>query len=123
MTFVGSDRIPALPPRHAGISRMVIARGTTEGGDSYNLALVLAALVFVVALTGFILHKNQLGRSNIRHRRIGRKRAAHRHPNVRQTQFLRLCLRGRPGGAGGILHGSMNRMAETVQPCRAGNCR
>jgi len=111
LTFVGSDRISALPPDMREFSRMVIARGTTEGGDFYNLPWSLAALVFVVALTGFILHKTMLGRSIFAiggsvesARRIG--------INVRQTQFFVYVYVGALAGLAGILHGSMNRMAD-----------
>jgi simple sugar transport system permease protein len=111
LTFVGSDRISALPPDMREFSRMVIARGTTEGGDFYNLPWSLAALVGVVALTGFILHKTMLGRSIFAiggsvesARRIG--------INVRRTQFFVYVYVGALAGLAGILHGSMNRMAD-----------
>lgn len=111
LTFVGSDRISALPPDMREFSRMVIARGTTPGGDFYNLPWAFAALVIVVLLTAFLLHKTMLGRSIYAlggsvesARRIG--------INVRRTQFFVYIYVGALAGLAGILHGSMGRMAD-----------
>jgi simple sugar transport system permease protein len=111
LTFVGSDRISALPPDMREFSRLVIARGTTPGGDFYNLPWSLAALAFVIVLTAFILHKTMLGRSIFAlggsvesARRIG--------IDVRRTQFFVYVYAGALAGLAGILHGSMGRMAD-----------
>jgi simple sugar transport system permease protein len=56
LTFIGSQRISALPPEMRGFSRMMIARGTTEAGSFYAIPWAVAALVIVVLLTLFILH-------------------------------------------------------------------
>lgn len=111
LTFVGSERISALPPEMRNFSRMMIARGTTESGDFYALPWALAALVFVILLTAFIIHKTMLGRSIFAlggsvesARRIG--------INVRRTQFFVYVYVGALAGLAGILHGSMGRMAD-----------
>lgn len=111
LTFVGSDRISALPPDMREFSRMMIARGTTEGGDFYALPWSLAALVGVILLTAFILHKTMLGRSIFAlggsvesARRLG--------IDVRRTQFFVYVYVGALAGLAGILHGSMGRMAD-----------
>jgi simple sugar transport system permease protein len=111
LTFVGSDRISALPPDMREFSRLVIARGTTPGGDFYNLPWSLAALAGVIVLTAFILHKTMLGRSIFAlggsvesARRIG--------IDVRRTQFFVYVYAGALAGLAGILHGSMGRMAD-----------
>lgn len=111
LTFVGSDRISALPPDMREFSRLVIARGTTPGGDFYNLPWSLAALAGVIALTAFILHRTMLGRSIFAlggsvesARRIG--------IDVRRIQFFVYVYVGALAGLAGILHGSMNRMAD-----------
>jgi len=111
LTFVGSDRISALPPDMREFSRLVIARGTTPGGDFYNLPWSLAALAGVILLTAFILHKTMLGRSIFAlggsiesARRIG--------IDVRRVQFFVYVYAGALAGLAGILHGSMGRMAD-----------
>ncbi|MEO0999038.1 MAG: ABC transporter permease [Pseudomonadota bacterium] len=111
LTFVGSDRISALPPEMREFSRMMIARGTTEGGSFYALPWSLAALVGVILLTAFILHKTMLGRAIFAiggsvesARRIG--------INVRATQFFVYVYVGALAGLAGVLHGSMGRMAD-----------
>lgn len=111
LTFIGSERISALPPEMRGFSRMMIARGTTEAGDFYALPWALAALIFVVALTWFILHKTMLGRSIFA---IGGSQESARRIgiNVRATQFFIYVYVGALAGLAGIIHGSMGRMAD-----------
>ena len=111
LTFVGSERISALPPEMRNFSRLMIARGTTEGGNFYALPWALAALVFVVVLTWFILQKTMLGRSIFAiggsvesARRIG--------INVRATQFFIYVYVGALAGLAGIIFGAMGRMAD-----------
>lgn len=111
LTFIGSQRISALPPEMREFSRMMIARGTTEAGSFYAVPWAFAALVIVVALTLFILHKTMLGRSIFAiggsvesARRIG--------VNVRATQFFVYCYVGALAGLAGIIHGAMGRMAD-----------
>ncbi len=111
LTFVGSDRISALPPDMREFSRLMIARGTTEGGSFYSLPWSLAALVVVILLTAFILHKTMLGRSIFAlggsvesARRLG--------IDVRKTQMFVYVYVGVLAGLAGILHGSMGRMAD-----------
>jgi simple sugar transport system permease protein len=111
LTFVGSERISALPPEMREFSRMMIARGTTQGGDFYSLPWSLAALAGVIVLTAVILHKTMLGRSIFAlggsvesARRIG--------IDVRRTQFFVYVYAGALAGLAGILHGSMGRMAD-----------
>lgn len=111
LTFVGSDRISALPPAMRDFSRLVIARGTTESGNFYSLPWAFAALVGVIVLTWFILQKTMLGRSIYAlggsvesARRIG--------VNVRATQIFVYVYVGALAGLAGIIHGSMGRMAD-----------
>ena len=111
LTFVGSDRISALPPEMRNFSRLVIARGTTDGGNFYSLPWALVALVAVIVLTWFILHKTMLGRSIYAlggsvesARRIG--------VNVRATQVFVYVYVGALAGLAGIIHGAMGRMAD-----------
>ena len=111
LTFVGSERISKLPPEMRGFSRSMIARGTTEGGSFYALPLAFAALVLVVVLTWFILHRTVLGRSIFAiggsvesARRIG--------IDVRATQFFVYVYVGALAGLAGIIHGSLGRMAD-----------
>lgn len=111
LTFIGSERISALPPEMRGFSRMMIARGTTQAGDFYALPWALTALIFVVALTWFILHKTMLGRSIFA---IGGSQESARRIgiNVRATQFFIYVYVGALAGLAGIIHGSMGRMAD-----------
>lgn len=111
LTFVGSERISALPPEMRGFSRMVIARGTTEGGSFYSLPWAVAALVFVVVLTWFILQKTMLGRSIFA---IGGSLESARRVgiNVRAVQFFVYVYVGALAGLAGIIHASMGRMAD-----------
>ena len=111
LTFVGSDRISALPPDMREFSRLMIARGTTEGGDFYSLPWSLAAFVGVIVLTAIILRKTMLGRSIFAlggsvesARRLG--------IDVRRTQMFVYVYVGALAGLAGILHGSMGRMAD-----------
>lgn len=111
LTFVGSDRISALPPDMREFSRMMIARGTTEGGHFYSLPWAFAALVAVLAVTWLILQKSMLGRaiyavggSVESARRIG--------VDVRMTQFFVYVYVGALAGLAGIIHGAMGRMAD-----------
>ena len=111
LTFVGSERISKLPPGMRDFSRAVIARGTTEAGNFYALPLAFAALVIVVVLTWFILHKTLLGRSIFAiggslesARRIG--------VNVRAIQFFVYIYAGALAGLAGIIHGSLGRMSD-----------
>lgn len=111
LTFIGSERISALPPEMREFSRMMIARGTTESGNFYSLPWAFAALVLVIALTWFILQKTMLGRaifaiggSHESARRIG--------INVKATQFFIYVYVGMLAGLAGIIFGSMGRMAD-----------
>ena len=111
LTFIGSQRISALPPEMREFSRMMIARGTTEAGNFYAIPWAFAALVIVVILTFFILHKTMLGRSIFAiggsiesARRIG--------VNVKGTQFFVYCYVGAIAGLAGIINGAMGRMAD-----------
>jgi simple sugar transport system permease protein len=111
LTFVGSQRISALPPEMRDFSRLMIARGTTEGGSFYALPWAFAGLVLAVVLTWFILHRTMLGRSIYAlggsvesARRIG--------INVRRTQFFVYVYVGALAGLAGIIHASMSRMAD-----------
>ncbi|MEM9902546.1 MAG: ABC transporter permease [Pseudomonadota bacterium] len=111
LTFVGSDRISALPPEMRNFSRLVIARGNTEAGNFYSLPWAFAALVLVIVLTWFILQKTMLGRSIYAlggsvesARRIG--------VNVRRTQVFVYVYVGALAGLAGIIHGAMGRMAD-----------
>jgi len=111
LTFVGSERISKLPPQMREFSRSMIVRGTTEGGSFYALPLAFAALVAVIVLTWFILHRTLLGRSIFAiggsvesARRIG--------INVRGTQCFVYVYVGALAGLAGIIHGSLGRMAD-----------
>ena len=111
LTFVGSERISALPPGMRDFSRAVIVRGTTEAGSFYALPLAFGALVLVVVLTWFILHRTMLGRSIFAlggsiesARRVG--------VNVRATQMFVYVYVGALAGLAGIIHGALGRMAD-----------
>ncbi len=111
LTFVGSERISALPPGMRDFSRAMIVRGTTEGGSFYALPLAFGALVLVVVLTWFILHRTMLGRSIFAlggsvesARRIG--------IDVRGVQMFVYVYVGALAGLAGIIHGSLGRMAD-----------
>ena len=111
LTFVGSERISKLPPGMRDFSRAVIARGTTEAGNFYALPLAFAALVIVVVLTWFILHKTLLGRSIFA---IGGSLESARRIgiNVRAIQFFVYIYAGALAGLAGIIHGSLGRMSD-----------
>lgn len=111
LTFIGSQRISALPPEMRDFSRGVIARGTTESGSFYSFPWALAALVVVIVLTWFILHKTMLGRSIYA---IGGSAESARRLgiNVKATQFFVYVYVGVLAGLAGIIHGSMGRMAD-----------
>lgn len=47
LTFVGSQRISALPPEMRDFSRGVLARGTTEAGNFYSIPWSVLALLGV----------------------------------------------------------------------------
>ena len=111
LTFVGSQRISALPPDMRGFSRLMVARGTTEGGSFYALPLAFVALALVILLTWFLLNYTMLGRSIYAvggsvesARRIG--------INVLRIQFFVYVYVGMLAGLAGIIHGSMSRMAD-----------
>jgi simple sugar transport system permease protein len=111
LTFVGSQRISDLPPEMRDFSRLMIARGTTEGGSFYALPLAFAGLVLAVGLTWFILHRTMLGRSIYA---IGGSAESARRIgiNVRRTQFFVYVYVGALAGLAGIIHASMSRMAD-----------
>ena len=111
LTFVGSERISKLPPGMRDFSRAVIARGTTEAGNFYALPLAFAALLIVVVLTWFILHKTLLGRSIFA---IGGSLESARRIgiNVRAIQFFVYIYAGALAGLAGIIHGSLGRMSD-----------
>ncbi|MFK7995976.1 MAG: ABC transporter permease [Granulosicoccus sp.] len=111
LTFVGSERISKLPPGMRDFSRSMIARGTTDAGNFYALPLAFAALVVVVILTWFILHKTTLGRSIFA---IGGSVESARRVgiNVRAIQFFVYVYVGALAGLAGIIHGSLGRMAD-----------
>lgn len=111
LTFVGSDRISKLPPEMREFSRTMLARGTTEAGHFYALPLAFAALVVVVVLTWFILHRTMLGRSIFA---IGGSLESARRIgiDVRRVQFFVYVYVGALAGLAGIIHGSLGRMAD-----------
>ena len=111
LTFVGSQRISALPPEMRDFSRGVLARGTTEAGSFYSIPWSVLALLGAVVLTWFILQKTMIGRAiyaiggnSESARRIG--------INVRWTQFFVYVYVGTLAGLAGIIHGSVGRMAD-----------
>lgn len=111
LTFIGSQRISALPPEMRDFSRGVLARGTTEAGNFYSIPWSVLALVGVIVLTWFILQKTMLGRSIYAiggsvesARRIG--------INVKWTQFFVYVYVGALAGLAGIIHGATGRMAD-----------
>ena len=111
LTFVGSQRISALPPEMRDFSRGVLARGTTEAGHFYSIPWSVLALAAVIVVSWFILQKTILGRaiyaiggSQESARRIG--------INVRQVQFFVYVFVGMLAGLAGIIHGSVGRMAD-----------
>ena len=111
LTFIGSQRISALPPEMRDFSRGVIARGTTESGSFYSFPWGLAALIVVLVLTWFILQKTMLGRSIYA---IGGSAESARRIgiNVKATQFFVYVYVGVLAGLAGIIHGSTGRMAD-----------
>ena len=111
LTFVGSQRISALPPEMRDFSRGVLARGTTEAGSFYSIPWSVLALIGVVVLTWFILHKTMLGRSIYA---IGGSVESARRLgiNVKATQFFVYVYVGALAGLAGIIHGATGRMAD-----------
>jgi len=110
LTFVGSKLISNLPPEMRAFSRLMVVRGTNADGSFYSLPWAFAALVLVVVLTWFILHKTMLGRAIFAiggsvesARRIG--------INVRKVQFFIYVYVGILSGLAGIIHASMSRVA------------
>jgi simple sugar transport system permease protein len=110
LTFVGSKLISNLPPEMRAFSRLMVVRGTNADGSFYSLPWAFAALVLVVVLTWFILHKTMLGRAIFAiggsvesARRIG--------INVRKVQFFVYVYVGILSGLAGIIHASMSRVA------------
>ncbi|MEL6819018.1 MAG: ABC transporter permease [Pseudomonadota bacterium] len=111
LTFVGSQRISALPPEMRDFSRGVLARGTTEAGNFYSIPWSVLALVGVIVLTWFILQKTMLGRSI--YAIGGNPESARRIGiNVPWTQFFIYVYVGALAGLAGIIHGSVGRMAD-----------
>lgn len=111
LTFIGSQRISALPGEMRDFSRGVLARGTTEAGSFYSIPWSVLALLGVIVLTWIILRKTMLGRSIFAiggsiesARRIG--------INVKWTQFFVYVYVGALAGLAGIIHGSVGRMAD-----------
>jgi simple sugar transport system permease protein len=111
LTFIGSQRISALPPEMRDFSRGVLARGTTEAGSFYSIPWSVLALLGVVVLTWFILHKTMLGRSIYA---IGGSVESARRLgiNVKATQFFVYVYVGALAGLAGIIHGATGRMAD-----------
>ncbi len=111
LTFVGSDRISALPPDMREFSRMMIARGTTEAGHFYAIPWAFAALVLVIVVTWAILTKTMLGRSIYA---IGGSLESARRIgiDVRRVQFFVYVYVGALAGLAGGIHGAMGRMAD-----------
>ena len=111
LTFVGSDRISAIPPAMRDFSRGVLARGTTEAGNFYSFPWAVLALVGVVVVTWFILQRTMLGRSIYA---IGGSTESARRVgiNVTGTQFFVYLYVGMLAGLAGIIHGSVGRMAD-----------
>lgn len=110
LTFVGSKLISNLPPEMRVFSRWMMVRGTNADGSFYSLPWAFGALVIVVVLTWFILHKTMLGRAIFAiggsvesARRIG--------INVRGVQFFIYVYVGVLSGLAGIIHASMSRVA------------
>ncbi len=110
LTFVGSRLISNLPPGMRDFSRLTMLRGTNADGSFYSLPWAFAALVAVVVLTWFILHRTMLGRAIFAvggsvesARRIG--------IDVRRVQFFVYVYVGALAGLAGIIHASMARVA------------
>jgi len=110
LTFVGSQLISNMPPGLREFSRLFMLRGTTAEGYFYSLPWAFGALVLVVAVTWFILHRTMLGRSIFAvggstesARRIG--------VNVRATQVFVYAYVGGLSGLAGIIHASLARVA------------
>lgn len=110
LTFVGSRLISNLPDGMLDFSRLMMLRGTNADGSFYSLPWAFAALVAVVALTWFILHRTMLGRAIFAvggsvesARRIG--------VNVPAVQFFVYVYVGALAGLAGIIHASMARVA------------
>jgi len=110
LTFVGSKLISNLPPDMRGFSRLMIFRNTNADGSFYSLPWAFAALVGVVVITWFILHRTMLGRAIFA---IGGSLESARRIgiNVRATQLFIYVYVGSLAGLAGIIHASMSRVA------------
>jgi len=110
LTFVGSKLISNLPPDMRGFSRLMIFRNTNADGSFYSLPWAFAALVGVVVITWFILHRTMLGRAIFA---IGGSLESARRIgiNVRATQLFIYIYVGSLAGLAGIIHASMSRVA------------
>ena len=111
LTFVGSDRISAIPPEMRDFSRGVLARGTTEAGNFYSFPWAVVPLIAVIVVTWFILQRTMLGRSIYA---IGGSPESARRIgiNVTGVQFFIYVYVGMLAGLAGIIHGSVGRMAD-----------
>lgn len=110
LTFVGTLQIMNLPPGMRDFSRLMILRRNNEDGSFWSLPWAVAFLVGAVVLTWFLLHRTMWGRGVFA---IGGSAESARRIGipVRRAQFLVYVYVGALAGLAGIVHASLNRIA------------
>ena len=110
LTFVGTLQIMNLPSGMRDFSRLMILRRNNPDGSFWSLPWAVAFLVGAVVLTWFLLHRTMWGRGVFA---IGGSAESARRIGipVRRTQFLVYVYVGALAGLAGIVHASLNRIA------------
>lgn len=110
LTLIGSDYITVLPSAMVAFSRLSLLEGETPGGATYRLPAAFLALLLTVAITSLILNRTLVGRSvyALGGSEEGAVRAGF---NIRLLQFFIYGYIGMISGLAGLVHGSLNRMA------------
>lgn len=110
LTFIGSDYITVLPTAMVSFSRLSLLEGITQRGATYRLPAAFLLLLLTVAVTSFILNRTLVGRGiyALGGSSIGALRAGF---NIHFLQFFIYGYIGMISGLAGLIHGSLNRMA------------
>ncbi len=110
LTFVGTVQIMNLPSGMRDFSRLMIVRRNNPDGSFWSLPWAVVFLVAAVVLTWFLLQRTMWGRGVFA---IGGSAESARRIGipVRRTQFLVYVYVGALAGLAGIIHASLNRIA------------
>ena len=110
LTFVGTQLITAVPAGMRSFSRTMLVRVTAPDGTLVSLPIAFLLVVFVVALTWFLLNRTMLGRSI--YALGGAPESALRvGVNVVWVQYFVYAYVGVLSSVAGIVHGSLARVA------------